>query len=75
MKIIATRPLRIASSAARLDGGLVDTVGKAQGADGEARKCLRKQGFRPAIERLRVQNDVAGAYEREDRGCNRRHAG
>ena len=75
MKIIATRPLRMASSAASSDRGFVDAVGKAHRADGETRKRLRKQSFRPAIERLRVQNDVARADEGEDRGRNRRHAG
>jgi hypothetical protein len=43
------------------DCGFVDAVGKAHGADGEARKRLRKQSFCAAIERLRVQNDVARA--------------
>jgi hypothetical protein len=57
------------------DRGFVDAVGEAHRADGEARKRLRKQGFRPAIQRLRVQNDVARADEGEDRGGNRRHAG
>ena len=57
------------------DRGFVDAVGKAHRADGEARKRLRKQSFGPAIERLRVQNDVARADEGEDRGRNRRHAG
>ena len=65
----------MASSAASSDRGFVDPVGKAHRADGEARKRLRKQGFRPAIERLRVQNDVARADEGEDRSRNRRHAG
>ena len=75
MKIIATRPLRMASSAARRDCSFVDAVRKADRADGKARKRLCKQSFRPAIERLRVQDDVARADEREDRGRNRRHAG
>src|SRR5439155_1639559 len=55
--------------------GFGEAVGKAHGADGEASKRLRKESFRPAIERLRVQNDVARAGESEDRGGNRRHAG
>jgi hypothetical protein len=36
------------------DCGFVDAVGKADRADGEARKRPCKQSFRPAIERLRV---------------------
>ena len=59
----------------QLDGGFVDAVGKTHRADRETGKRLRKQGFRSAIERLRVQNDVARADEGEDRGRNRRHAG
>ena len=50
------------------DRGFVDAVGKTNRADRETRERLRKQGFCPAIERLRVQNDVAGADEGKDRG-------
>ena len=55
--------------------GFVDTIGKAHSADGQIRKRLCEQSFRPAIERLRVQNDVAGARERKDGGRNCRHSG
>ncbi|MEY9132580.1 hypothetical protein ACVIWV_001537 [Bradyrhizobium diazoefficiens] len=58
-----------------LDRRLVDAVGKADSADRQARKRVGQQGFRPAIERLGVQDDVAGAHEGEDRGCDGRHAG
>ncbi|MGY4293551.1 hypothetical protein ACVWXN_001646 [Bradyrhizobium sp. i1.4.4] len=65
----------MASSEAGADRRFINAIGEADGADRQARKRVRQQGFRPAIERLRVQDDVAGADERQDRGCNRRHAG
>jgi hypothetical protein len=43
-------------------------VGKADRADRKARQRVRQQGVRAAIERLGVQDDVAGPEEGEDRG-------
>jgi hypothetical protein len=57
------------------DRGFVDAVGKTHRSDRETRQRLQKQRLGAAVERLRVQNDVAGADEGEDRGRNRRHAG
>ena len=59
----------------QLDSGFVDAVGKAHRADREARKRLREQRFRSAVERLRMQDHVARPREGENRGRNRRHAG
>ncbi|MGY3290460.1 hypothetical protein ACVWWP_003527 [Bradyrhizobium sp. LM3.6] len=56
------------------DHSFVNTIGEADGADRQTRKRIRQQGFRPAIERLGVQNDIARADESQDRGCDGRHA-
>ena len=59
----------------RADRGFVDAVGEADRADGQTRERLGEEGLGPAIERLGVQDHVARAYEGEDRGRDRRHAG
>jgi hypothetical protein len=58
-----------------VDRRLIDAVGKADRADRESRQRIRQQGFRPAIKRLRVQDDVAGANEGQNCGRDGRHAG
>ena len=58
IKIIATRPFRMASSAAAVTG-FIDAVGKAHRADREAGKRFGKQRLGSAIERLRMQDHVA----------------
>ena len=70
---------RYPSLAARLlrggpNGGLAHAVDEADGADAEICHGARQQGFRSAVERLGVQNDVAGADEGQDRRGDRRHA-
>jgi hypothetical protein len=74
MKIIAPTSAHRALGR-QSDGCFVDAVGEAHAANGETCERLRKQRFRAAIERLRVQDDVTRADEREYRGRNRRHAG
>jgi len=58
-----------------MNGRLVDAVDEAHRADAEVCHGVREQRFRPAVQRLGMQDDVARAGEREDRGGDRRHAG
>ena len=71
---------RYASFALRLgrgrpNGKLVDAIDEAHGADAEARHRARQERFGSAIERLGMQDDVAGTGKGEDRRGDRRHAG
>ncbi len=59
----------------RLHRSLVDAVGETDGGNAEVEEGLRQQRFGAAVERLRMQNRVAGPDEGEQRGGDRRHAG
>ena len=59
----------------RANGGLADAVDESDGADAETCHGARQQCFGSAVERLGMQDDVAGAGEGQDRRGDRRHAG
>ena len=56
------------------DARLVHAVGETDGLDTHRRQRLRDKRLGAAIERLRMQDDVARARIGEDRGGDRRHA-
>ncbi|EGE60534.1 hypothetical protein RHECNPAF_14110012 [Rhizobium etli CNPAF512] len=63
----------------RLVGGLLhrafaDAIGKADGGDAEIEEGLRQQGFRAAVERLRMQDRITRPDEGEQGRGDRRHA-
>jgi hypothetical protein len=58
-----------------LDGGRVSAVREAVRLDAEIGQGAAEQGLRAAIERLAVQDDIAGPRGRQDGGRDRRHAG
>ena len=73
--MIDTRPECLGLLHRLADARLVHPVGETDGLDAHGRQCLRHQGLGPAVERLRMQDDVARARIGEDRGGDRRHAG
>ena len=74
IRITETRPLASRRLRGLADGRLVDAVEKPTAPMSKFANVLDSERLGPAIERLGMQDDVAGPGEGENRRGDRRHA-